>query len=198
MDIFVGGGGDDLSWLGLGVVRAYAADLAAVAGRPVLYAPNARPARLRRAIVSAARDGRSVNLIGHSWGAIDAFDAAASALRDGLRVANLAPARVARGRLLAERVRGLLAAGRVGPPDAEATLRAQAITIAAGRRRPDGDARSASLGRRGHDAALGRAGITRPIRPCGRRPFSATIRRRRSGPGRRRRAAEAPRRRPIP
>jgi pimeloyl-ACP methyl ester carboxylesterase len=86
MDIFVGGGGDDLSWLGLGVVRAYAADLAAVAGRPV---PNARPARLRRAIVSAARDGRSVNLIGHSWGAIDAFDAAASALRDGLRVANL-------------------------------------------------------------------------------------------------------------
>ncbi len=89
MDIFVGGGGDDLAWLGLGVVRAYAADVAAAAGRPVLYAPNARPARLRQAIIAAARGGAAVNLIGHSWGAIDAFRAAAWALREGLPVANL-------------------------------------------------------------------------------------------------------------
>jgi pimeloyl-ACP methyl ester carboxylesterase len=89
MDIFVGGGGDDLSWLGLGVVRAYAADLAAATERPVLYIPNARPVRLRRAIAAAARGGEVVNLIGHSWGAIDAFHAAARALRQGVAIANL-------------------------------------------------------------------------------------------------------------
>jgi len=89
MDIFVGGGGDDLAWLGLGVVRGYAANLAASTGRPVLYVPNARPARLRHAIEAAARRGDVVNLIGHSWGAIDAFQAAASALRRGVAVANL-------------------------------------------------------------------------------------------------------------
>ncbi len=89
MDIFVGGGGDDLAWLGLGVVRVYAANLAARAGRPVLYLPNARPARLREAIEAEARQGNAVNLIGHSWGAIDAFQAAAGALRRGLAVANL-------------------------------------------------------------------------------------------------------------
>ena len=89
MDIFVGGGGDDLDWLGLGVVRAYAADVAAVKGRPVLYVPNARPARLRHAIAASARAGDVVNLVGHSWGAIDAFHAAAWALRENLSVANL-------------------------------------------------------------------------------------------------------------
>jgi pimeloyl-ACP methyl ester carboxylesterase len=89
MDIFIGGGGDDLAWLGLGVVRHYAADLAATTGRPVIYVPNARPARLRRAIEAGARRGDVVNLVGHSWGAIDAFHAAAGALRQGLAVTNL-------------------------------------------------------------------------------------------------------------
>ena len=89
MDIFVGGGGDDLAWLGLGVVRGYAADVAATAGRPVLYVPNARPARLRQAIKAAAKGGDVVNLIGHSWGAIDAFHAAVWALREDLSVLNL-------------------------------------------------------------------------------------------------------------
>jgi thioesterase domain-containing protein len=89
MDIFVGGGGDDLGWLGLGVVRVYAARFAASTGRPVLYVPHARPARLRLAIEAAARRGDVVNVIGHSWGAIDAFEAAASALRQGLDIAHL-------------------------------------------------------------------------------------------------------------
>ena len=89
MDIFIGGGGDDLAWLGLGVVRCYASNYAAGTRRPVLYVPNARPARLHHAIEAEARRGEVVNLIGHSWGAIDAFDAAASALRRGLAVANL-------------------------------------------------------------------------------------------------------------
>jgi pimeloyl-ACP methyl ester carboxylesterase len=89
MEIFVGGGGDDLSWLGVGVVRLYAARFAAGTGRAVLYVPNARTARLRRAILAAARRREAVNLIGHSWGAIDAFDAAAGALRNGIAVSNL-------------------------------------------------------------------------------------------------------------
>ena len=89
MDIFVGGGGDDLSWLGLGVVRSYVADLPTVTRSPALCLPNARPARLRQTIVAAARTGDVVNLIGHSWGAIDAFQAAAWALRQGIDVANL-------------------------------------------------------------------------------------------------------------
>ncbi|MBS0411602.1 MAG: hypothetical protein JSR86_16920 [Proteobacteria bacterium] len=89
MDIFVGGGGDDLSWLGLGVVRDYAADHAARTGRPTLYLPNARTLRLRRALELAARRGAAVNIVGHSWGAIDAFEAAVWAAGRGLAVANL-------------------------------------------------------------------------------------------------------------
>jgi len=89
MDIFIGGGGDDLTWLGLGVVRRYASNHATGTGRPALYIPNARPARLRQAIEAGASRGDVVNLIGHSWGAIDAFHAAANALRRGIAVANL-------------------------------------------------------------------------------------------------------------
>lgn len=89
IDIFVGGGGDDLSWLGLGVVRQYAVAFAARTGRPVLYLPNARPERLRRALrIGAGRD-TVINLVGHSWGAIDAYEAAAWAARRGIAVANL-------------------------------------------------------------------------------------------------------------
>jgi pimeloyl-ACP methyl ester carboxylesterase len=89
MDIFVGGGGDDLAWLGLGVVRNYAADLALGTGRSVIYVPNARSIRVRKAVEAAAKQGEIVNLVGHSWGAIDAFEAAARALRQGIAVANL-------------------------------------------------------------------------------------------------------------
>jgi hypothetical protein len=42
LDIFIGGGGDDLAWLGLGIVRAYAQRYAAETRRPVLYSANAR------------------------------------------------------------------------------------------------------------------------------------------------------------
>src|SRR5581483_11040890 len=89
MDIFIGGGGDDLSWLGLGVVRHYARRCAAGTGRPVIYLPNARIWRARRLIEVAARAGEVVNVIGHSWGAIDAYVAVVAAARRGVRVANL-------------------------------------------------------------------------------------------------------------
>jgi len=89
MDIFIGGGGDDLTWLGLGVVRQYATRHAARTGRSTLYLPNARPRRVRRAIETAARQARPINLIGHSWGAVDAFEAAAASLRGGLPIASL-------------------------------------------------------------------------------------------------------------
>lgn len=89
IDIFVGGGGDDLSWLGLGVVRQYATDFAARTGRPVAYLPNARPAALRRALRAAAGRAVAINLVGHSWGAVDAYEAAAWASRRDIAVANL-------------------------------------------------------------------------------------------------------------
>ncbi len=89
MDIFIGGGGDDLSWLGLGVVRRYAEDYCAETGRPVAYVPNARPWRLRRLLKSSGLRHGPVNLVGHSWGAVDAFEAAAWAACCGLAVANL-------------------------------------------------------------------------------------------------------------
>jgi pimeloyl-ACP methyl ester carboxylesterase len=87
MDIFIGGGGDDLRWLGLGVVREFALTHAATTGSAVLYFPNGRPGRVIRAV----KAGRAapVNLIGHSWGAIDAFRAAVTALNRGWTVANL-------------------------------------------------------------------------------------------------------------
>lgn len=88
MDIFIGGGGDDLAWLGLGVVRAYAARYAAETGRPTLYSPNARVGRLVRRL-RRARPARPLNIVGHSWGGPDAIRVAAAAERDGLAVANL-------------------------------------------------------------------------------------------------------------
>ncbi|MGA0601901.1 hypothetical protein ACO2Q3_14440 [Caulobacter sp. KR2-114] len=89
MDIFIGGGADDLGWLGFGVVRQYAADFAARTGRPALYLPNNRPRRLRRALVAAVQRTGAANLVGHSWGAVDAYEAAVWAARRGLAVANL-------------------------------------------------------------------------------------------------------------
>jgi pimeloyl-ACP methyl ester carboxylesterase len=83
VDIFIGGGGDDLAFLGLGVVRQYAARYAAETGRPVVYLPNARIGRAQRLIQAAVRAGEPVSVVGHSWGAIDAYVAVAAAARRG-------------------------------------------------------------------------------------------------------------------
>jgi pimeloyl-ACP methyl ester carboxylesterase len=89
VEIFIGGGGDDLAFLNLGVVADYARRYAAETGRRVLYVPNARIRTVRDAIRAAARAGERVSLIGHSWGGPDAWRAAAWAARDGLPVARL-------------------------------------------------------------------------------------------------------------
>ncbi len=89
MEIFIGGGGDDLAFLGLGVVADYAAGFARETGRPVLYVPNARIRTLRRAIAAAARAGEAVSLVGHSWGGPDAWRAAVWAARNRWPVAKL-------------------------------------------------------------------------------------------------------------
>jgi pimeloyl-ACP methyl ester carboxylesterase len=89
LDIFIGGGGDDLAWLGFGVVRQYATHYAGETGRRTVYLPNARIGRARRLIETAARAGETVNVVGHSWGAIDAYVATAAAVRRGAQVANL-------------------------------------------------------------------------------------------------------------
>ena len=83
MDIFIGGGGDDLAFLGLGVVRQYADRYAAETGRAVVYLANARIGRARRLIEAAVRAGEPVSVVGHSWGAIDAYVAVAAAARRG-------------------------------------------------------------------------------------------------------------------
>jgi pimeloyl-ACP methyl ester carboxylesterase len=89
VDIFIGGGGDDLSWLGLGVVRQYALRFAAETRRPVVYLPNARLWRAGRLIRAASDRGETVNLIGHSWGAIDAYVVAVRAAGRGVPIASL-------------------------------------------------------------------------------------------------------------
>jgi pimeloyl-ACP methyl ester carboxylesterase len=89
MEIFIGGGGDDLAFLNLGVVAHYARRYAAETGRRVIYSPNARAGKLRAAIRTAADAGETVSLIGHSWGGPDAWRAAAWAARQGLPVARL-------------------------------------------------------------------------------------------------------------
>lgn len=86
MDIFIGGGGDDLSFLNLGVMADYARGYAAETGRGVAYVPNARPARVRALIRDACGNQQDVNLIGHSWGACDAWRSAAWAARRGLPI----------------------------------------------------------------------------------------------------------------
>jgi pimeloyl-ACP methyl ester carboxylesterase len=86
VDIFIGGGGDDLAFLGLGVVADAARDRAAETGRPVLYFANGRLGRVRRAIAADSRRGENVCLVGHSWGGPDAWRAAAWAATRGLPV----------------------------------------------------------------------------------------------------------------
>lgn len=86
VDIFIGGGGDDLAFLGLGVVAAYARVRAAAIGAPVLYVANGRLGPVRRAILAAAIQGDAVHLVGHSWGGPDAWRAAAWSAARGLPV----------------------------------------------------------------------------------------------------------------
>jgi len=98
VDIFIGGGGDDLP--GFGTMRSYA-DAYAKTGRPTRYYPNARKAEVLRAIAAASQADGPVNLVGHSWGAIDAYNVAIEARRRGLRVDNVVTLDPVGGRLLA-------------------------------------------------------------------------------------------------
>lgn len=74
---------------GVGVVRDYAAKYSKLSGRPTLYLPNARTGRAARLIEAAASCGEVVNVVGHSWGGMDAYAVAVAATRRGLAVANL-------------------------------------------------------------------------------------------------------------
>ncbi|MBA3811884.1 MAG: alpha/beta fold hydrolase [Caulobacteraceae bacterium] len=89
MEIFIGGGGDDLGFLNFGVMADYARSYAARTGRRVLSVPHAGTSRVRRAIAVASRAGEGVSLIGHSWGGPDAWRAAAWAVRAVLPVRGL-------------------------------------------------------------------------------------------------------------
>jgi pimeloyl-ACP methyl ester carboxylesterase len=86
VDIFIGGGGDDLTALGLGVVADYAHAWAAESAHAVLYVANGRPGPVRREIAAAAARKEPVVLAGHSWGGPDAWRAAAWAADEGLPV----------------------------------------------------------------------------------------------------------------
>jgi pimeloyl-ACP methyl ester carboxylesterase len=88
LDLFIGGGLDRLA-PGGGVMRTYAARYARETGRPVHYSPNARVRALLRDLQSRHRRGLPVNLIGHSWGAVDAFNLAAHATAAGFAVRTL-------------------------------------------------------------------------------------------------------------
>ena len=85
LDIFIGGGADDLM-PGGGVLRTYARDYAAATGREVRYLPNARVGRAKRLMRAAAASGRAVRIVGHSWGAPDAYRAVATLVAEGLPV----------------------------------------------------------------------------------------------------------------
>ncbi len=89
MDIFIGGGGDDLSFLNLGVLADYARQYAAQTKRRVIYVPNARSLRVRAAIEAAAQTDEAISLIGHSWGGPDAWRSAAWASRNGFSIRSL-------------------------------------------------------------------------------------------------------------
>ena len=86
VDIFIGGGGDDLP--GFGAMKDYASSYSKETGRPTLYFPNGRKAEVLKAI-AAHQDGGPVNIVGHSWGGTDAYNAGAVARREGLHVDNV-------------------------------------------------------------------------------------------------------------
>ena len=91
MDIFVGGMMDDLPLpnRGYGALHDYAARYRDETGRPTRYFPNNRV----DLVVEAIREGNGslgpVNLVGHSYGGPDAYNAAVRARKEGLRVDNL-------------------------------------------------------------------------------------------------------------
>lgn len=90
VDIFIGGGADDIHWPGMsGVMRDYAERYARETGRPTRYFPNARTPAVIGAIEQASRNGGPVNVVGHSWGGTDAYNAVGAATSRGLRVDNL-------------------------------------------------------------------------------------------------------------
>jgi thioesterase domain-containing protein len=86
-DIFVGGGFDDI--LPRSAMSEYVKDYAAQTGRPTQYVPNARVGQVVNAIRDANRSGGPVNVVGHSYGGPDAYNAVAIANRQGLHIDNL-------------------------------------------------------------------------------------------------------------
>jgi len=87
-DIFVGGFLDDLM-PGGGVMHDYADRYQEQTGRPTRYLPNDRVGQVVEAIRQADTSGGPANVVGHSFGAPDAYNAAAVAVRQGLPVANV-------------------------------------------------------------------------------------------------------------
>ena len=83
LDIFIGGGGDDLM-PGGGVLWTYARAYAAATDRDVRYVPNGRVGRVLHLMRDALRAGRAVRVVGHSWGAPDAYRAVAALAAQGL------------------------------------------------------------------------------------------------------------------
>ena len=88
-DIFIGGFGDDKDTDFTGALRQYKDTYAQGTGRRVAYYPNARTGEVVEAIRAANRAGGPVNVVGHSYGGPDAYNAAVRAGREGLRVDNL-------------------------------------------------------------------------------------------------------------
>lgn len=88
-DIFIGGLLDDKETDFSGALRQYKDAYAKETGRRVAYFPNARTGEVVEAIRAANRLGGPVNVVGHSYGGPDAFNAAVRAGREGLRVDNL-------------------------------------------------------------------------------------------------------------
>lgn len=88
-DIFIGGFLDDKDWSISGALRQYKDAYARETGRRVAYFPNARTDEVVEAIRTANRLGGPVNVVGHSYGGPDAFNATVRAGREGLRVDNL-------------------------------------------------------------------------------------------------------------
>ena len=89
LDIFVGGLGDDLPVPWLGVTRDYARTYKRETGRPTRCFPNARVKDVVAAIREGNATGGPVNVVGHSYGGPDAYNASVLARSQGLRVDNL-------------------------------------------------------------------------------------------------------------
>lgn len=88
-DIFIGGFLDDVDTPVSGAMREYAGIYARETGRNVRYFPNARVGAVVDAIRIANTSGGPVNILGHSYGGPDAYNASVRAKREGLRVDNL-------------------------------------------------------------------------------------------------------------